>query len=826
LAPRAREAPRGPRRIDTVAGDDEVREATAGASSGGSSLLAGVRYTFESTGEPSNQWRVTRVKLREALSEPYHCTLDLANEVLEANPDALLGFPCELTIRRGEHSRRLCGIVQRVEHRGAVPGHRLARVEIVPALQSLAQRFDSYIFQGDTVPQILATVLSLGLAPYEREVDITALQRDYPVREYCVQYRESDLDFVHRLMQEEGIAYYFNHDGDREVLTLVDSKESYPAQSFVPSGPVSVLGHESEGVTEESVRHFDLSRELRSTSFVVRDFDWTQPALDVTVPLRGQDVRSHDREVYEYPAPLTLGPYDEGQRIYSDHDGSAQAQLRREYQRGRDRLATGTSNVTGFMPGLVMELVAPGQPEADGSYLLTRVEHVGEAQDEVHGGHGAPGETRRVRYENVFECMLASLAFRPDRRTRKPRISGVQTATVVGPESEEIYTDPHGRIKVQFHWDRVGARNEHSSCWVRVAQTWAGPGWGTMFLPRIGMEVIVTFVDGDPDRPLVTGCVYNGQNATPYPLPADKTKSTIKSNSSPGGNGFNELRFEDAAGSEEIYVHAQKDYNEVVLHDHSTTVNRHQKNHVKGNQTENVDCNQTMTVGGVRTHHVKKEEHITVDKDQDMTVKGNRTKTVEKDEKETVKQNQIARVEGNRTETVVQNESLTVQGNETLSVTGTRTKTVTAAESNTLSSGRSTNVTMYDFTQVTGASVTNVTGGCITLVEGAHNVTAAISSTILVLPSVFSMLPQRIDMSAPSKVAIKSGTAKIELSPGKIVLDSGAGAKIELSGTDIKISGVNVAVEGSAKVDVTSPARVTVDGMLTTIKGSPVKVNC
>jgi type VI secretion system secreted protein VgrG len=213
---------------------------------------------------------------------------------------------------------------------------------------------------------------------------------------------------------------------------------------------------------------------------------------------------------------------------------------------------------------------------------------------------------------NRFECIPLAVEWRPARRWPKPRITSMQTATVVGPSGEEIHTDIHGRIKVQFHWDRENPANETSSCWVRVQQAWAGGGWGFWWVPRIGMEVVVQFVDGDPDRPLVTGSVYNATNELPYPLPDEKTKSTIKSNSSLGGGGSNEFRFEDKAGSEQIYAHAQKDYNEVVEHDHNTLVHNCQTNTVDVDQTQTIGANQTetvhnqvMTVDGNRTVHVK-----------------------------------------------------------------------------------------------------------------------------------------------------------------------------------------------------------------------------
>ncbi|MFO0653166.1 MAG: type VI secretion system tip protein TssI/VgrG [Polyangiales bacterium] len=587
------------------------------------SPLPKVRFKFNAESD-SHVWRIVSLHAREAVSELYSVALELACDDLGADPDALLGDKCEALIIRDDHERAWRGFVHRVEHRGVAQGHVVCRAHLVPALYGMSQRVDSYIFQDMTVPQILAVVLAEGLSPYGRTYTIDKLSRDYPVREYCAQHRESDLEFVMRLMADEGIAFWFDHTGDAEVMVLSDHKEAHTAITTMDGQPVLIQGPEAGTAAAERVRHFELAHSLESTSAVVRDFDWTQPRLGIpgnglSAEDRGTDLRGRDREVYEYPAPLTIGDYAKPQ--YGAHDQVAQAAVRHERFRSLEGRFTGDGEVTVFNPGQTFELTGHRVSGFDRKYLLTRVEHFGFAPEQLTADV-TPAEAQRERYRNTFECLDAGVVFRPTRTARRPVISGAQTATVVGPAGEEIYTDEHGRIKVQFHWDRVGARDEHSSCWLRVSQTWAGSGWGFMFIPRIGMEVVVTFLEGNPDRPLVTGCVYNGENTPSYTLPDDKTRSWIRTNSSHTTGGYNELRFEDLAGSEEIYLRAEKDFNEYVKHDHTTTVDNDQTNTVHGSQTETVDGNQTLTVHTNRTKTIDGNESIHIKGQQNITIDG------------------------------------------------------------------------------------------------------------------------------------------------------------------------------------------------------------
>jgi len=582
--------------------------------------LPKVRFRFEVPSDPQPPWRVVHAHVREGLSELYAGTIDLANENLATEPDDLLGVEARLILSRDGHQRRFCGIVHRVEHLGTRAGHLMCRVHLAPALFALSQRRDSFIFQDFTADQALAIVLATTFTPWQRTYRLDN-QRPLPTREYFVQYNETDLDFVLRLMAEEGLAYYFDHSGDREELVIVDANESYPAVTTMDGNPLTIQGPEGGTARVETVRDFDLLHSLQSTSSVVRDFDWTQPRLDLTRAARGTDLRGKDREVYEYPPPLTIGDY--AKPAYGAEDSRPQSTLRREQYVRRVKRFVGRGYVTTFTPGQTFDLTGHGNQAFDDRYLITRVEHECHAPEQLTSDTHTEAERAQERYTNRFECIPADVVFRPARDFARPRIYGVQTATVVGPKDEEIYTDEHGRIKVQFHWDRVGLRNQDSSCWVRVAQAWAGQGWGFSFIPRIGMEVIVTFLEGNPDRPLVTGCVYNGENRPPYEMPSAgaQTVSTLKTNSTPSNGGYNELRFEDKAGGEEIYLQAQKDFNELVKNNHST--------HVKNCQTNTVDVDQTETIGRDQTLTVHRNRCKTIDGNESIHIKGQQNITID-----------------------------------------------------------------------------------------------------------------------------------------------------------------------------------------------------
>ncbi len=578
----------------------------------GADILPQVKFHFDAQDAGPATWGVRSFSLEEGLSGLYVCTLELKSEAADADPSDLEGASCVLRIERGHEVRRLCGVVCQVKAHGWMVDYTLARVEVRPALALLGLTQGARIFQQMSAAEIVQEVLAKGLQPYKRTVHL-GLSRDYQAREYCTQYAESDLDFALRLMAEEGMFFRFDHSGETEELVVLDLNDNCPE---LPQGAVPVVAREApaELLPSESIGSFTSSRRLQATEVVLRDHSWTAPDVDYTEPPRGtpprKDALGRVRELYRPATPDNLiRDYDPGQKKYVGNQSPAYRKLALERLQTRTRLAEGDSNVIALVPGAVLEIAGHNGPGMDGKYLLTSVRHEGHAAEELHFQmKDVAGD--RSRYRNEFTCIPVDLPYRPEARLR-PAPMCPATAIVVGPPGEEIHTDPHGRIKVQFHWDRDGKKDERSSCWVRVAQAWAGPGWGFVFIPRVGMEVVVQFLQGDPDRPLVTGCVYNGANPPPYPLPDKKTQSTIRTASSPGSNGNNELRFEDAKDEEEIYLHAQRDMNETIERNHSASVGGSQSVSVGGDQSISVTGNQTVTVKGGGSGAVHSKVDIT-----------------------------------------------------------------------------------------------------------------------------------------------------------------------------------------------------------------------
>lgn len=773
-------------------------ESTLGAI-GAAGELPQVKYTVEINGTPS-AWRVRRVELLEAVSELYECVLDLANDNLGVDVAALEGASCVLRIERGSRptTRRCCGVVFRVQWLGTLIDHQLVRIHVRPALAALGQVRDSRIFQEQSVKEVLQKVLTDGLQPYERTVRLE-LDRTYQKREYCTQYGESDLDFALRLMSEEGIFFYFDHSGQQEAMVLVDLNKKCP--DLAPGGgAVQVVGSEApqELLPAETIGRLSVGRELRSTGVVLRDFDWTRPGLDLTALKGAPDRSGTERNVYEYIHSV-IADYDEGNKAYAREEGALRAKLLKENLDLGTRFAEGESNLTVLTPGRRLEVDGQHLAELGTEFLVTRVVHLGDASEEVqHKWDGALAQ----RYQNRFTCTAFDLQFRPPLRQR-PVIAGPQTATVVGPAGEEVYTDPHGRIKVQFHWDRQGKRSEKSSCWVRVMQSWAGGGFGSVFLPRIGMEVVIQFLDGDPDRPLVVGCVYNGVNPPSLNLPQDKTKSTIMTRSSPGGNGFNELTFEDAAGSELISLHGQKDLHGKILHDQSYEVDHDDSTTVGHDQTVKVGHDQKIEVGNDRTLQVGNDETITIGKQESLTVGTDRKKTIGKSETNTVGTSRTTSVGGADSLSVGGSQSITVARRKTESVAllsmeqvgGAKMLSVGGGYAITVGAGMNTGVGGVSFEEV-GLVKTVVAGVKLEMKCGPTKIEAQKGGKL-------SLDGKELTVTAADKFSVNCGAAKLEMEKG---------GKIELSGTDVTIK----AGGGTINIDA---------GGIITIKGPMVKIN-
>ncbi len=538
----------------------------------------------------------------EGLSIPYQFEVDVV--VRQAALGDVLRRSASLRMFAGDGeqpARFVHGVIHGVRHRRRVADLSVYRLELAPQHWLLRHRRDCRVFQDKSVTDIITEVAS-G-AGVTRAGLRFALCEAVPPRDYCVQYRESDWDFIQRLCEEEGYHYYFEHTASAHVMVIGDALHTHAPLAGAPS----LLLHDSTGgvASAEHVVDFDYGEQVGPGKFSARDYNFATPSSTLDTSRAGGET---DPEVYEFP-----GGYGDAGR------GGQLAKARLQALQAPSRRGSGRSGSPYVAPGFVVDLEDPAGRLESGTpcrFLLLEARHRG-AQPQVLGSFGVGQDSG---YENEFVCAPADVPHVPARRTIKPTIAGPQTAVVTGAGGEEIHTDEYGRVKVQFHWDRLGGYDEQSSCWVRVSQSSAGSGWGALWLPRVGHEVIVAFLDGDPDRPLITGSLYHEIHRPPYPLPAEKTKSTIKSDSSPGGGGSNELRFEDRKGAEEVYLHAQRDLAVAVEHDKSQkigrdealTVGHDRAKRVVHSQLEEVGHDQTIAVGHDHTETIGANMSLTV----------------------------------------------------------------------------------------------------------------------------------------------------------------------------------------------------------------------
>ncbi|MBV9504950.1 MAG: type VI secretion system tip protein VgrG [Acidobacteriia bacterium] len=479
----------------------------------------------------------------EGISRLFRFDLELLSSNESIDFDAIVGgnVTVRLTLADG-NDRYFNGYISRFSQgerqRDLISYH----AEVVPWLWFLTRTSDCRIFQQKKVPDIVKQIFDeMGFQDYKLQ-----LYGDFVEREYCVQYRETDFNFVSRLLEEEGIFYFFQHDDGVHTLVLAND----PSAHQPCSGQSQARYEVGSGAAQEDdvIQEWRVQSELRPGVYAQADYNFEQPSQALKSSVTGKN----PYEIYDYhPGEYRKPP-----------DGDDLVRTRLQELEGGGLVARGSSDCRAFLSGYRFELTGHFRSDMNQTWLLTAVRHVASQPGDFRSQGSLSGGD--LHYQNQFECIPYSTPFRPPRVTPHPVVQGSQTAIVVGPSDEEIFVDKYGRVKVQFHWDREGKSDENSSCWIRVAQNWAGKKWGVMFIPRIGQEVIVDFLEGDPDQPIITGRVYNAEQIPPYTLPDEKTKSTIKSLSSKGGGGFNEIRFEDKKGSEQIFIHAEKDLHQRV----------------------------------------------------------------------------------------------------------------------------------------------------------------------------------------------------------------------------------------------------------------------
>jgi len=538
-------------------------------------------------------------QMTDGLGRPFVCTCDVRSEKHDIEAKDIIGQPATVRVQQTDgKTKYINGVISRFSQEGTPAVKRINKysLTIVPALWFLSRTADCRIFQAKSVPDVIKEVLQqFGVTNLELKVTAT-----YDAREFIVQYRETAFNFVSRLMEEEGLFYFFNHENGKHTMVIADAPSIFkPAPGYEK---IQFLQQDDDAGGHEHISRMTWECAALPGAFVLRDYDFKAPAkyLDGDTKTVQQKHSQKDFEVYDYPG------FFEKQA-----EGERYVKVRMEESDATHEVHRFQGDTRGLTVGAKFKLFDFPIDAKNKDYVVTAAQLHGETEEYGSGGGGGGGGGGKSdhAFHITFTAISATVPYRSARSSSKPSISGPQTAFVTGPSGEEIYVDEFGRVKVQFIWDRDGKGDEKSSCWIRVSQGWAGKKWGMVFLPRIGQEVIVEFLEGDPDRPIVTGRVYNGgtEGQIPYKLPDFKTVSTIKSCTSKGGGGFNEIRFEDKKGEEEIFIHAEKDM----------------QVRVKNDRTELTLNNQHLVV--------KKDQYTRIEQDRHSIIKRDRLEEIQRD---------------------------------------------------------------------------------------------------------------------------------------------------------------------------------------------------
>jgi type VI secretion system secreted protein VgrG len=704
----------------------------------------------------------------EEISTLYALDIDLLSESKSIDPKALLGKTATLEIEMdGGGKRYIDGIVTRFGMQGQDFSRYSYRLLLRPWFWLATRKTNFKIFQFKSVPEVIDEVLGVYGYPFEKK-----LTRAYRSWDYCVQYFESDHNFLSRLCELEGIYYYFTHSSGQHTLVFADdivgSHAPLPGGATIPFYPPEKAAvHE-----KECIYTWELGEEIHSGRHYNDDYDFKKPKADLSNMRQMPPGHAHDKyEKYEWP-----GGYTEFA------DGETYARVRLEEQLSPRSRVQGLSNHRGLAPGYTTTLTNYPREDQNQQYLILSVHYHFEENAEVSEGAGGGGSGKGSIQRLTLQAQPTSIVYRPQRLTPKPRTQGPQTAVVVGPKGEEIWVDKFGRVKVQFHWDRIGAMDENSSCWVRVSSTWAGSNFGGIFIPRIGMEVIIDHLNGDPDYPILTGVVYNAQNMPPWDLPANATQSGWKTKSSKGGapgagikNGAgdtNVIRFEDKAGQEQLWFHAQKD------------------------QLTEVENDEDKWVGNDRRK--------TVDRDETNIIHRDRTETVDHDETITVHNNRTERVDVNEKISIGVNRDEDVGVNETVSIGVNRTKTIGVNETDTIGTKwgisvgkiKTESIGLFSMLNVGIANMENIGVARMTTIGMVYNLNVGMFMMTNVGTSQTTTVGKTIDISAGEQLSIKVGAATLVMK---------SDGTITMNGKDITVAGSNN-INLNAKNNINSTA--------------------
>jgi type VI secretion system secreted protein VgrG len=695
----------------------------------------------------------------EELGRLAEYNISVLSEKRDIDPDDLLGKHVTVKLEMPKGGPRYFD-AQVIRFALAGKRGRYYRYSIIarPWLWFLTRTSDCCIFQGEKVPDILKKI-------FNKYPDVQVkwrLNGTYATREYCVQYRETDFNFVSRLMEEEGIYYYYEHAKGKHTLVFADSRGGHSASEQCASLPY-VDPDRAVREDKDHVSAWSFSCEIQSSAYALDDYNFKTPSVDLLAKRNDKLPNGGSTgEIYDYP-----GRYSEG------GEGKHYVQVRLEELHADYELAHGVTNARGLGTGELFKLTGYPRTEQNSEYLVVAASHHLEYSEYESLDAGSPSS-----YDCSFTALSSKTPFRPRRLTPKPVVQGVQPALVVGPSGDEIYTDEYGRVKVHFYWDRHDKKNENSSCWVRVCHPWAGKNWGIIHIPRIGQEVIVDFLEGDPDCPIITGRVYNAEQMPPWALPGNMTQSGILTRSTKGGTAANAnaIRFEDKKGSEQLWTHAEKnqdsevenDETHWVGHDRKKTVDHDETTHIKHDRTETVDNNETITIGANRTITVEKNESASVSLMRTHNVGINETISVGAAQEISVGAAQVVSVGaaqtisvgGNQSNSIGNSRSVSVGSNQSHSIGKNASMTIAQDESRSVNGKRESTIDKDDTLNV-GKKLTVRAGDEVSITTGDASITMKKDGTI-------EIKGKDITLSGSGKINVKA-SGDIVMKGSKIV---------------------------------------------------------
>ena len=735
---------------------------------------------------PPKDLRFVSMAATSALSELDGIDVQLASERSNIAAEKLLGKPAAVIMTLRDNAKRhFNGIVTRFGMGQSRGRYFQYQATLRPWLWLLTRTSDCRIFQEQTVPEIVKAVFGdhAGIANFEFK-----LFRTYRQRTYCVQYRETDYNFVARLLEEEGIYWFFEHGENTHKLLLVDDVSALsPA-----AGAKNLRYFDNQGEAPpdiDFVSDWSFTREVRTGKTALTSYDFERPSTQLLV--EKTQARSHALDDYEQ--------FDFDGEYTQKEDGQHLVDCQLEEQQARFERLSGSTNARALTVGHLFSLER--HPRDDQNAKFVCLQGSISAQVAAYEADGGVDE-----FQCDFLAMPASEAFRPERRTPKPFVQGLQTAVVVGPGGEEIHTDKYGRVKVQFHWDREGKKNDKSSCWVRVSHPWAGKNFGAIHIPRIGQEVVVDFLEGDPDQPLITGRVYNAEQMPPWDLPANATQSGLLTRSSKGGayGNANAIRFEDKKGSEQLWIHAEKnqdievenDETHSVGHDRSKTVDHDETTVVKHDRTETVGNNETISVGVDRTETVGSNETIAIGANRTETVGANETITVGANRSVTVGSSETKTVALQRTHTVGVNETITVGGAQEITIGAAQVVTVGLNQTINVGANQSESVGSNQSVSVGSSQTVKIGKDASETIGGGQTSSVGKARTTSVAQDDALKVGKNLVIDAGDSVTIKTGSASITM---------------KKDGT-ITIKGKDITVDGSGKINVKAGGDIVMKG--------------